>query len=79
MLVGEGLRIGEDVVLLRIERVGLRLRQRLAVAAGVAVGAVGGWLLTLVLRRSNDLVASNSLVFYFPEQKHFCLMSQRTT
>jgi CPA1 family monovalent cation:H+ antiporter len=37
-----------------------------AVAAGVAVGAVGGWLLTLVLRRSNDLVAANSLVLVAP-------------
>ena len=41
MLVGEGLRIGEDVVLLRIERVGLRLRQRLAVAAGVDRPQIG--------------------------------------
>jgi monovalent cation/hydrogen antiporter len=38
----------------------------IAVTAGVAVGAVGGWLLTLVLRRSNDLVASNSLVLVAP-------------
>lgn len=37
-----------------------------AVTAGVAVGAVGGWLLTLVLRRSNDLVAANSLVLVAP-------------
>ena len=41
VLVGEGLRIGEDVVLLRIERVGLRLRQRLAVAAGVDRPQIG--------------------------------------
>ena len=38
----------------------------IAVTAGVAVGAIGGWLLTLVLRRSNDLVASNSLVLVAP-------------
>ncbi len=38
----------------------------IAVTAGVAVGAVGGWLLTVVLRRSNDLVASNSLVLVAP-------------
>ena len=37
-----------------------------AVAAGVAVGALGGWLLTMVLRRSNDLVAANSLVLVAP-------------
>lgn len=37
-----------------------------AVTAGVVVGAVGGWLLTLVLRRSNDLVAANSLVLVAP-------------
>ena len=37
-----------------------------AVTAGVAVGAVGGWLLTRVLRRSNDLVAANSLVLVAP-------------
>ena len=37
-----------------------------AVTAGVVVGAVGGWLLALVLRRSNDLVAANSLVLVAP-------------
>lgn len=37
-----------------------------AVTAGVVVGALGGWLLTLVLRRSNDLVAANSLVLVAP-------------
>ena len=37
-----------------------------AVTVGVVVGAVGGWLLTLVLRRSNDLVAANSLVLVAP-------------
>lgn len=37
-----------------------------AVAAGVSVGAIGGWLLALVLRRSSDLVAADSLVLVAP-------------
>lgn len=37
-----------------------------AVVAGVAVGALGGWLLSWVLRRSNDLVAANALVLVAP-------------
>jgi Na+/H+ antiporter len=37
-----------------------------AVAAGVAVGALGGWLLSQVLIRSRDLVASNALVLIAP-------------
>ena len=37
-----------------------------AVVAGVAVGGVGGWLLTVVLRRSNDLVGANALVLVAP-------------
>ncbi len=38
----------------------------IAVVAGVAVGAIGGWLLAWVLRRSKDLVASNSLILVAP-------------
>ncbi len=38
----------------------------LAVLAGTAVGAVGGWLLAWVLRSSKDLVAANSLVLVAP-------------
>ena len=38
----------------------------LAVIVGVAVGGVGGWLLSWVLRRSNDLVAANSLILVAP-------------
>ena len=37
-----------------------------AVVAGVLVGAAGGWLLSWVLRRSKDLVASNALVLVAP-------------
>ncbi len=37
-----------------------------AVVAGVAVGGLGGWLLTRVLRWSNDLVASNALMLIAP-------------
>jgi Na+/H+ antiporter len=37
-----------------------------AVVAGVLVGGIGGWLLAWVLRRSKDLVASNSLVLVAP-------------
>ncbi|MHB1212712.1 MAG: cation:proton antiporter [Candidatus Nanopelagicales bacterium] len=38
----------------------------LAVTVGVAVGAAGGWLLSLVLRRSKDLVAANAMVLVAP-------------
>jgi Na+/H+ antiporter len=37
-----------------------------AVVAGVAVGAAGGWLLSRILMRSRDLVASNALVLVAP-------------
>jgi CPA1 family monovalent cation:H+ antiporter len=37
-----------------------------AVVVGVGVGGLGGWLLALVLRRSNDLVAANALVLVAP-------------
>lgn len=37
-----------------------------AVVAGVAVGALGGWILSWVLKRSRDLVASNALVLVAP-------------
>lgn len=37
-----------------------------AVVSGVAVGALGGWALSWVLRRSRDLVASNALVLVAP-------------
>lgn len=38
----------------------------LAVLVGVTVGALGGWALAWVLRRSNDLVAANALVLVAP-------------
>jgi Na+/H+ antiporter len=38
----------------------------LAVVAGVAVGGAGGWLLSRILMRSRDLVASNALVLVAP-------------
>lgn len=37
-----------------------------AVVAGVAVGALGGWALSWILRRSNDLVPANALVLVAP-------------
>ena len=37
-----------------------------AVTVGVVVGAIGGWLFALVLRRSNDLVPANALVLVAP-------------
>jgi CPA1 family monovalent cation:H+ antiporter len=37
-----------------------------AVVAGVAVGGLGGWLLSRILVRSRDLVASNALVLVAP-------------
>ena len=37
-----------------------------AVTIGVLVGGAGGWLLAVVLRRSNDLVAANALVLVAP-------------
>ena len=37
-----------------------------AVVVGIGVGAAGGWLLSIILRRSRDLVASNALVLVAP-------------
>lgn len=37
-----------------------------AVVVGVGIGAIGGWILSLVLRRSNDLMAANALVLIAP-------------
>jgi CPA1 family monovalent cation:H+ antiporter len=37
-----------------------------AVVAGVLVGAAGGWALSWVLRRSNDLVSANALIIAAP-------------
>jgi Na+/H+ antiporter len=37
-----------------------------AVVVGVGVGAIGGYLLSLVLRRSKDLIPANSLVLVAP-------------
>jgi monovalent cation/hydrogen antiporter len=37
-----------------------------AVVAGVSIGALGGWGLAWVLRRSHDLVAANALVLVAP-------------
>jgi Na+/H+ antiporter len=42
-----------------------------AVVAGVAVGAIGGWILSRVLLRSRDLVASNALVLLAPFVLYF--------
>ena len=42
-----------------------------AVVAGVAVGGAGGWLLSRVLLRSRDIVASNALVLVAPFVLYF--------
>lgn len=38
----------------------------IAVAAGVLVGAAGGWALSWIMRRSNDLVSANALIIVAP-------------